>query len=187
MNLGVVAALLLLEARCVETMKVAPTKGGAPCATAMDCNLGGLCDGGACRCFPQWTRPDCGAIHLLPNEGPSGFYHRDASSWGGSIVRGGDGLFHMFVSRITYECGIRSWYPNSEVVHAVSEVGTGPYAYADTVVGRFAHNPTAHRVGDRYALFHTGCGAGGARVRGCARGTTPPEMLKTTAAKVDHA
>ena len=133
-------------------MKAPLVKGGAACATAEDCNLGGLCEKGVCACFPQWTRPDCGALHLLANEGPSGFSHKDSSSWGGSIVRGGDGFFHMYVSRITSKCGIRSWYPNSEIVHATSATAVGPYRYADTVVRRFAHNPTAHYVDGKYLL-----------------------------------
>eukprot|EP00041_Stephanoeca_diplocostata_P015222 m.289081 g.289081 ORF g.289081 m.289081 type:complete len:221 (+) comp19967_c1_seq17:2334-2996(+) len=51
------------------------------------------------------------------------------------------GVYHMFASRITENCGLNSWSTNSEIVRAVADVPVGPYAFKEVVVDRFAHEP----------------------------------------------
>jgi hypothetical protein len=45
----------------------------------------------------------------------------------------------MYPSRMTEACGLSAWYTNSEIVHAVADVPTGPYVVVDTAIPRFAH------------------------------------------------
>ncbi len=86
--------------------------------------------------------------------------------WCGSVIRGEDGLYHMFASRWPKALSFSPhWLTNSEVVRAVSERPEGPYEFAEVVLaargpewwdGRMTHNPTIHRCGDVYLLFYTG-------------------------------
>lgn len=86
--------------------------------------------------------------------------------WDGSVIKGDDGLFHMFASRwpknITFHPG---WMLKSEVVHATADRIEGPYTFRDVVLpargaeywdGRATHNPTIRKHGDTYLLFYMG-------------------------------
>ncbi|MGD2174086.1 MAG: glycoside hydrolase family protein, partial [Candidatus Brocadiaceae bacterium] len=86
--------------------------------------------------------------------------------WGGSVVRGEDGRYHMFASRwprrLPFFDGYRT---RSEVVRAVADAPGGPYAFREVVLpargpehwdGRMTHNPTIHRCGGIYLLFYIG-------------------------------
>jgi len=103
---------------------------------------------------------------LLPAPIKGGFRLEDHWVWCGSVVRGDDGIYHMFASlwekKVPFE---PNWLTNSRVVHAVSESPEGPYAFRDEVLpprgnehwdGMMTHNPTVHRYGNRYLLFYTG-------------------------------
>ena len=86
--------------------------------------------------------------------------------WCGSAIRGEDGLYHLFASRWDRRLPMSpNWLTNSEIVHAVSPRAEGPYEFSDVVFerrgpefwdGRMTHNPTIHRIGDKYALFYLG-------------------------------
>ena len=163
-----------------------PASPSAACADDDDCSLNGVCDtsSGVCACDAEWAGGDasCALLDLLPTTPGSGFHPPNASSWGGSLVRGDDGRVHMFAALMTEHCGLTSWKTNSQVVHAVADAPLAPFAIvggaaAPPVVPRFAHNPTIHRNGDgRFLLFHIGCGATAEPCAGCAHcvnGTTP--------------
>ena len=71
----------------------------------------------------------------------------DTSFWGGNILKGDDGLYHMYV------CGWpedspqgHMFWPNSTVYHAVAKRLHGPYTIRETV-GK-GHNPEAYRLDD---------------------------------------
>ena len=86
---------------------------------------------------------------------------------------------HMFAAYMTENCGLTSWETNSEVVHAVADSPLGPFSIQETVLKRFAHNPTIHKVGDEYLLFHIGCSATEepcTTCKKCTNGTTPPAL-----------
>ena len=96
----------------------------------------------------------------------TGFQLDDYWVWDGSVVKGDDGLFHMFASRwpknITFHPG---WMLMSEVVHATADRVEGPYTFVDVVLpargaeywdGRATHNPTIRKHGDTYLLFYMG-------------------------------
>ncbi len=103
---------------------------------------------------------------LMPAPVGGGFAMEDRWVWCGSAVRGGDGRYHMFASRWPRELPFFSGYiTHSEVVRAVADTAEGPYEFAETVLpargeqywdGRITHNPTIHRLGERYLLWYIG-------------------------------
>lgn len=75
------------------------------------------------------------------------------SYWGGNIVKGDDGKYHLFVCgwREDSKHGHFEW-PRSIVFHAVSKNSYGPFSVVDTI-GR-GHNPEIYRLADgRYVLY----------------------------------
>lgn len=86
------------------------------------------------------------------------------SIWGGSLVKGDDGLYHMFYSRWDTDLGW-AWVTHSEIAHAVSESPFGPFEFKDVALaprgaekwdGLCTHNPTVHKFGDKYYLYYMG-------------------------------
>lgn len=83
--------------------------------------------------------------------------------WDCSPIVGEDGKIHVFFSRWPDEFG--NWLTKSEIAHAVADTPRGPYTVVGTVLnGRggdhwdasTVHNPTIHKVGNRYVLFYNG-------------------------------
>ena len=132
------------------------------CAVDLDCSLNGVCNNGACVCDPGWTGATCSTLDLLPARRANGYKVKGQSSWGGSIVKGGNGTFHMFVEEIVNGCGLNTYARNMRIAHAVSETGRadGPYRPANLVTNYSASTPHAVRdpaSGD-WLIFGTGCG-----------------------------
>ncbi len=84
-------------------------------------------------------------------------------NWCPSIIKGKDGLYHMFYSRWKREYGFYAWLTHSEVAHAVSESPSGPWKYKETVLqGRggdgwdaiTAHNPKIKYFDGKYYLYY---------------------------------
>lgn len=69
------------------------------------------------------------------------------SFWGGNILKGPDGTYHLYVCGWpeSAEKGHMEW-PNSTVYHATSSCLSGPYTVRDTV-GK-GHNPEAYMLAD---------------------------------------
>lgn len=83
----------------------------------------------------------------------NGIENPETSFWGGNILKGDDGLYHMFV------CGWpenspkgHMFWPNSTVYHAVSEHLHGPYALRGEV-GK-GHNPEAFTLDDGRTVIY---------------------------------
>jgi hypothetical protein len=132
------------------------------CANEGDCSYNGICgDDGICKCHPQWMGKYCGQLHLVATDKNAGLQSRDSggrvSSWGGSVVRGDNGTYHMFAAEMTNNTGILVWMSNSQVRHAVSRTGPyGPYEPQDITSGLWGHEPTAARAPTgEYVLFWT--------------------------------
>ncbi len=96
-------------------------------------------------------------------KGPGLFVEKGWYVWGGSVIRGKDGRFHMFYSRWPKTAGFTGWLVFSEIAHAVAERPEGPYRYVGTVLrGRgpghwdavTAHNPKIKKFGDKYYLYY---------------------------------
>lgn len=86
------------------------------------------------------------------------------SIWGGSVVRSDDGRYHIYYSRWPKKLGW-AWVTDSEVAHAISQTPFGPFQFSDIALPRrgrehwdgwCTHNPTVHKFGDKYYLYHMG-------------------------------
>lgn len=86
------------------------------------------------------------------------------SHWGGSVIKGDDGLYHMFYSRWPKNIGWE-WVTRSEIAHAVSESPLGPFRHVDVALpargkeywdGDCTHNPTVYKFNGKYYLYYMG-------------------------------
>ena len=114
-----------------------------------------------------------------------------AVTWGMSVVKGdGDGLYHGYAAAMTNGCPLGAWTTNSEVVHTVSEVPTGPFRYKDTAIPAFAHNPRVARAPDgTYVLFTIGRPITKGQQCDCSPGGKPhrPAQRSTQVTFIHHA
>lgn len=106
------------------------------------------------------------ADRLVPAPVRGGFHFKNHWTWGGSVVRGEDGRYHLFVS--VWPRGLpflRGYITNSRVVRAVSNTPEGPYHYEQEILpprgpqfwdGRMTHNPEIRRIGGQYFLYYIG-------------------------------
>lgn len=85
--------------------------------------------------------------------------------WCGTMVRSGDGKYHLYYSRWKISTGFESWVTASEVAHAVGGSPTGPFVFHDVALpprdrrmwdGMVTHNPTVQKFGKKYYLYYTG-------------------------------
>ena len=86
--------------------------------------------------------------------------------WCPTVVKGDDGLYHMFASRWPKRLPFHpGWMVASEVVHATSKTAEGPYQFSEVVLpargpqywdGRSTHNPKIVRHGSTWVLFYMG-------------------------------
>jgi len=102
---------------------------------------------------------------LLPAPVGGGFEMEDYWVWGSSVVRGEDGMYHMFASRWAKEIGFGKWVSNSEIVRAVSPTPEGPYEFQEVVLpmrgrmffdGLVTHNPRVIKYANYYLLYYMG-------------------------------
>jgi hypothetical protein len=116
--------------------------------------------GGTVRAFNK------GRYQLRLGEVPASakFESGTMSIWGGSLVKGDDGLYHMYYSRWPKALGW-AWVTHSEIAHAVATSPFGPFEFEDVALpvrgaeywdGLCTHNPTVHKFGDRYYLYYMG-------------------------------
>ena len=129
---------LVVVVLCSSAARV--QRGGAACTTDEECELNGLCTGGACVCDRGWTGASCGRLDLLPVAPAAPVAYSGAiwgasspdtttSSWGGNVIRQVNGTIDLYVSEFVNHCGLLSWQRNSRIVHtrSVSGLLTGPY------------------------------------------------------------
>ncbi len=92
------------------------------------------------------------------------FVNDSMSIWGGSLVKGEEGLYHMFYSVWPKKMGWE-WVNYSIISHAVSDSPFGPFEHKDDVFpdrgsefwdGSTTHNPTIHKFNDKYYLYYMG-------------------------------
>jgi hypothetical protein len=85
--------------------------------------------------------------------------------WCGTMIRGGDGRYHLYYSRWKLSDGFQSWVTRSEVAHAVGDSPEGPFVFHDVALpargarfwdGLVTHNPMIHRFGGKYYLYYMG-------------------------------
>ena len=88
-----------------------------------------------------------GTEDVRPRYVDNGLEHPDFSFWGGNILKGKDGQYHLFACgwREDSPKGHMTW-PKSIVYHSVSRNLHGPYVIADTIGA--GHNPEAFTLVD---------------------------------------
>lgn len=112
----------------------------------------------------RWKNEIFKAIGEAPVGG--GFQMEGYWVWCGSVIKGDDGLFHMFASRWLKSLPFHpGWMVGSEVVHAVALKPEGPYQFKDVALpargaefwdGRSTHNPRIVKYNDTYYIFYMG-------------------------------
>lgn len=95
----------------------------------------------------------------------SGFKMDGYWVWDGSMIKV-DSTYHLFASRWPKTAPFPEGYlQNSEIVHAVAKSPYGPFTFKEVVIGErdssywdsnMAHNPTIHKIGNKYVLFYIG-------------------------------
>lgn len=135
------------------------------CTDDSDCNYNGVCASSSCRCDPAWLGPACDRLNLQPAQKsePLGYRGVNSSSgypitsWGGSVIHGDDGLWHMYAAEIAGSCGMNVWLSNSRVIHATSpDPATTPFTRTSVVADVFAHEPIAVRAPTgEYVVWYT--------------------------------
>jgi hypothetical protein len=86
-----------------------------------------------------------GADDVVPRYVDNGIEEKEWSYWGGNILKGNDGIYHLFVCRWPENAqkGHMEW-PRSEVVHAICNNSLGPFK-VKAVVGK-GHNPETFKI-----------------------------------------
>ncbi len=112
---------------------------------------------------PSFAQPISFEYEKLPVN--SGFKMDGYWVWCGSMIQV-DSVYHLFASRWPKTGAFPEGYrQNSEIVRATSTSPLGPFTFQEVVVGErdslfwdsnMAHNPTIHRIGNKYVLFYIG-------------------------------
>ncbi len=85
--------------------------------------------------------------------------------WGGSMVRGDDGLYHLFYAKWPSTTGHAGWLSDSVIARATASDPLGPYEPQGIVLAgsggaqwdaEMTHNPTVKKFGGKYYLFYIG-------------------------------
>ncbi len=115
--------------------------------------------------FAQTTHPDILFFkdRIQPLEKQNVFKTPGYYNWGASIIKGADGLYHLFYSRWEKKYKFTGWLTHSEIAHATALNPAGPWTYKETVLkGRggnkwdaiTAHNPKIKFFNNQYYLYY---------------------------------
>ena len=76
------------------------------------------------------------------------------SYWGGNIIKGSDGKYHIYVSGWPESTakGHMAWSSASRVYHVKSDNVWGPYEYVSDIGA--GHNSEIYKTGDTYVIYH---------------------------------
>jgi hypothetical protein len=99
------------------------------------------------------TSDTWGVDGVRPRYAQNGIENREWSFWGGNIILGEDGKYHLYVCGWPENSvGGHSVWPRSTVFNAVSDNSFGPFVVKDTI-GK-GHNPEIFRLKDgRYVIY----------------------------------
>lgn len=91
---------------------------------------------------------------------------KDYNVWCNSPIYGPDNKVHVFYSRWLNKYDHGGWIIDCEVAHAVADNPEGPYQFSDVALdgtgnsedwdAMTIHNPTIHKVGEKYVLVYIG-------------------------------
>lgn len=105
------------------------------------------------------------AARLQPVPASGVFSDQGYYVWCGTMVRAGDGRYHLYYSRWPKTLGFSAWVTHSEIAHAVGDTPLGPFHFAGVALGArgrqfwdglCTHNPTVLRIDGKYYLYYTG-------------------------------
>lgn len=84
----------------------------------------------------------------------NGIEDTERSYWGGNIIKGTDGKYHIYVSGWPESTarGHMAWSSASRVYHVVSDNVWGPYTYVSDIGP--GHNSEIYKTGDTYVIYH---------------------------------
>ena len=84
----------------------------------------------------------------------NGIEDTDRSYWGGNIIKGEDGKYHIYVSGWPESTpkGHMAWSSASRVYHVTSDNVWGPYSYVSDIGP--GHNSEIYKTGDTYVIYH---------------------------------
>ena len=138
-------------------------QGGAPCASAFDCSLGGECSAAAaCVCDAWWTGPRCDLLNLAPPVTEhDGLQVPGYFSWGGHALSDGASppTFHGFFSFMCRHATLAEWTTKSSIWRATAPTPQGPFALAEMVAQPWSHNAMVSRTNDPafpFAVYQIG-------------------------------
>ena len=165
------------------------SKGGGSCGSNVDCNWGGWCTDGTCKCDYGWTGATCDTVNVgqswkcgegglcAIHETPEAKFDNMTTSWGGGVVSDGKGKYHMFAAGMRDTCPLSTWLTNSIVVHATATSPQGPYILSDISLDTapygewdalVKHNPTIVRSSNgTYLMYYMGTQAKNITVTDC--------------------
>lgn len=82
----------------------------------------------------------------------NGIEDTERSYWGGNIIKGSDGKYHIYVAGWpSATVGHMGWSSKSMVYHVTSDNVWGPYTYVSTL--GTGHNPEIYKTGDTYVIY----------------------------------
>lgn len=84
----------------------------------------------------------------------NGIEDTERSYWGGNIIKGDDGKYHIYVSGWPESTakGHMAWSSASRVYHVKSDNVWGPYTYVSDIGP--GHNSEIYKTGDTYVIYH---------------------------------
>lgn len=84
----------------------------------------------------------------------NGIEDTERSYWGGNIIKGDDGKYHIYVSGWPESTarGHMAWSSASRVYHVISDNVWGPYTYVSDIGA--GHNSEIYKTGDTYIIYH---------------------------------
>ena len=84
----------------------------------------------------------------------NGIEDTERSYWGGNIIKGSDGKYHIYVSGWPESTakGHMAWSSASRVYHVKSDNVWGPYTYVSDIGA--GHNSEIYKTGDTYVIYH---------------------------------
>ncbi|WP_029279837.1 glycoside hydrolase family protein [Pedobacter borealis] len=115
----------------------------------------------------SWAQNSSDTLHfkdnLLPISQQNIFKVEGYYSWCPSIIKTGDGKYHMFYSRWKKQYGFSGWLTFSEIAHATADQPAGPWKDLGVVLTARGkgywdainmHNPRIHYFDGKYYLYY---------------------------------
>ena len=125
-------------------------------------------------CDKPWKNgktENCAVLDIMPHPddyipayGGSGSdttwqYGYNTTSWGGNIIKGDDGLWHMFVSEMAGGVGLNGWGHISQIAHATAADPMDVFKKVDLSLEKEAHNASPlkrNSSSKEWDIFHIG-------------------------------